>query len=93
MLVMVYHLVDAYNVSYLHVWMIVKNSEKVKCSLSASLSHNSVVFLQSRTLISLLLFDFDGDFYEAVDFLRKAPAGKYDAIIVDSSDPIGTTLL
>ncbi|CAA6665863.1 unnamed protein product [Spirodela intermedia] len=26
---------------------------------------------------------------DAVDFLKKAPAGKYDAIIVDSSDPIG----
>ncbi|KAK0595813.1 hypothetical protein LWI29_010226 [Acer saccharum] len=26
---------------------------------------------------------------DAVDFLRKAPEGKYDAIIVDSSDPVG----
>ncbi|KAF0932035.1 hypothetical protein E2562_007840 [Oryza meyeriana var. granulata] len=26
---------------------------------------------------------------DAVDFLRNAPEGKYDAIIVDSSDPIG----
>ncbi|MQL96026.1 hypothetical protein Taro_028696, partial [Colocasia esculenta] len=27
---------------------------------------------------------------DAVDFLRNAPEGKYDAIIVDSSDPIGS---
>ncbi|KAH7565684.1 hypothetical protein JRO89_XS09G0246500 [Xanthoceras sorbifolium] len=26
---------------------------------------------------------------DAVEFLRKAPEGKYDAIIVDSSDPVG----
>ncbi|MQM10829.1 hypothetical protein Taro_043727 [Colocasia esculenta] len=29
---------------------------------------------------------------DAVDFLRNAPEGKYDAIIVDSSDPIGSIL-
>lgn len=26
----------------------------------------------------------------AVDFLKRAPDGKYDAIIVDGSDPVGT---
>lgn len=26
---------------------------------------------------------------DAIDFLRQAPEGKYDAIIVDSSDPVG----
>lgn len=25
----------------------------------------------------------------AVEFLKNAPEGKYDAIIVDSSDPVG----
>ncbi|CAN7039233.1 unnamed protein product [Brassica rapa subsp. trilocularis] len=29
---------------------------------------------------------------DAVEFLRKSPAGKYDAIIVDSSDPVGPAL-
>lgn len=28
-------------------------------------------------------------FYAAVEFLRNASEGAYDAIIVDSSDPIG----
>lgn len=27
----------------------------------------------------------------AIEFLRQAPEGKYDAIIVDSSDPVGMT--
>lgn len=26
----------------------------------------------------------------ATEFLRHAPKGKYDAVIVDSSDPVGT---
>ena len=29
----------------------------------------------------------------AVEFLRNAPEGTYDAIIVDSSDPIGELML
>ena len=29
----------------------------------------------------------------AVEFLRNAPEGTYDAIIVDSSDPIGEFLV
>lgn len=28
-------------------------------------------------------------FHTAVDYIRNAPEGMYDAIIVDSSDPIG----
>lgn len=27
----------------------------------------------------------------AVEFLKNTPEGKYDAIIVDSSDPVGTS--
>lgn len=35
------------------------------------------------------------DFFllSAVEFLRNAPEGTYDAIIVDSSDPIGELML
>lgn len=28
----------------------------------------------------------------ATEFLRNAPEGKYDAVIVDSSDPVGTLI-
>jgi hypothetical protein len=28
-------------------------------------------------------------FFAAIEFLRRAPEGKYDAVIVDSSDPVG----
>lgn len=31
--------------------------------------------------------------FAAVEFLRRAPSGKYDAIIVDSSDPVGMFVL
>lgn len=31
--------------------------------------------------------------FTAVEFLRRAPRGKYDAIIVDSSDPVGMFVL
>lgn len=31
--------------------------------------------------------------FAAVEFLRQVPRGKYDAIIVDSSDPVGVSAL
>lgn len=35
------------------------------------------------------IFFYLSVFLAAVEFLRKSPEGKYDAIVVDSSDPVG----
>ena len=46
------------------------------------LTHNcKLLHTSSVNLVYLIL--------AAVEFLRSAPEGKYDAIIVDSSDPVG----
>ena len=42
--------------------------------------------------IFLYLIDFVFMILAAVEFLRNVPEGKYDAIIVDSSDPVGMSL-
>lgn len=48
-------------------------------------------FFKLVLLLGLLsqLSDFFFDM-TATEFLRNAPKGKYDAVIVDSSDPVGT---
>lgn len=37
----------------------------------------------------MYLLDISSVILAAVEFLRNVPEGKYDAIIVDSSDPVG----
>lgn len=51
-----------------------------------------LVVLQCLTLWLSFLVDHISVVPIAAEFLRCAPEGKYDAIIVDSSDPVGTLI-
>jgi predicted membrane-bound spermidine synthase len=42
-----------------------------------------------KRIAVIFLADLTSEIFTAVEFLRSAPEGKYDAIIVDSSDPVG----
>lgn len=66
---------------HLHVGDGIQISMSLVCSLGFVLSF--MQFASVSYYLTLLVC------IQAVEFLRRAPEGKYDAIIVDSSDPVG----
>lgn len=50
-------------------------------------------FAKLDSILFVLLVDLLFIILTAIEFLRHAPEGKYDAIIVDSSDPVGRLLI
>ncbi|CAI0449901.1 unnamed protein product [Linum tenue] len=53
---------------------------------------DGMLSLLTPILLDIVSGAFNAQFSTAVEFLQRTPAGKYDAIIVDSSDPVGPAL-
>nr|KJB52598.1 hypothetical protein B456_008G269900 [Gossypium raimondii] len=78
---------------------IVQLTEKDECAYQEMIAHLPLCSIPSPKTVSKKFFPelavgfedprVDLHVGDAIEFLRHAPKGKYDAIIVDSSDPVG----